>query len=94
MWFYPLIVLLVILAIVGGTLAGGVFTIVLVPLAVIALGSAVVYGMWGRAMQASESTASGPAEEPGRPLPHRRRRPSGRAPSTPDRLADARRQQQ
>lgn len=94
MWFYPLIVLLAILAIAGATLGGGIFTIVLIPLALIALGSAVVYGMWARATQAKEGTASASAEEPGRPLPHRRRRPSGRAPSTPGRLADARRQQQ
>ena len=94
MWFYPLVLLLVILAIVGGTLAGGIFTIVLVPLAVIALVSAAVYGLWGRALQGSAGGSAEATQTSDRPLPHRSRRPSGRAPSSPERLADARRQQQ
>ena len=57
MWFWPVILTLVILAIVGGALAGGIFTIVLVPLAGIALISAVVYGLWGRAMEGSTELA-------------------------------------
>jgi hypothetical protein len=94
MWFYALIVLLVILAIAGGTLAGGIFTIVLIPLAAIALISAIVYGMLGRAIERRSGSSSDASHEPGRPLPSRRRRPSGRVETTPDRLVDARRQQQ
>jgi len=94
MWFWPVILTLVILAIVGGALAGGIFTIVLVPLAGIALISAVVYGLWGRAMEGSAGTPTEATHEPRRPLPNRPRRPSGRAPSSPERLADARRKQQ
>jgi predicted membrane metal-binding protein len=93
MWFYPVIGLLVILGIVGGTLAGGVFTIVLVPLAAIVAISAIVYGMWGRALEARGGGETEATHEPRRPLPHRPRRPSGRAPTSPERLADARRQQ-
>jgi uncharacterized membrane protein YfcA len=94
MWFYPLVLAVVILAIVGGTLAGGIFTLVLVPLAAIALVSAVVYMMWGRAIEANSGASSDATHMSRRPLPHRRRRPSGRAPSSPDALTDARRQQQ
>ena len=94
MWFYPVIGLLVILAIVGGTLAGGIFTIVLVPLAAIVLISAIVYGVWGRAMEGATGTPTDASHEADRPLPHRRRRPSSRVPTTPGGLADARRQQQ
>lgn len=94
MWFYPLIVLLVALVIVGASLAGGIFTIVLVPLAVIVLVSAVVYALWGRAIQGSRGVSTDPTHPTAEPLPHRRRRPSGRAPGSPERLADARRQQQ
>jgi hypothetical protein len=94
MWFYALIVLLVILAIAGATLAGGVFTIVLVPLAAIALISAIVHGMLGRAAERRSGASSDGSHEPGRPLPSQRRRPSGRVQTTPGRLADARRQQQ
>ncbi len=96
MWFYPLLIALVILAVLGGTLAGGVYTIILIPLAVVVVVSAAVYAMWGRAIQgsagaATDASAAGTSE---RPLPHQRHRPTGRAPSSPERLADARRQQQ
>jgi hypothetical protein len=94
MWFYPVVVVLVILAIVGGSLAGGIFTIVLVPLGAIVLVSAVVYSLWGRALQASAGGPTDATHTSHRPLPHRRRRPTGRAPSSPEQLADARRQQQ
>ena len=94
MWFYPFVLLLATLAVIGGTLAGGIFTIVLVPLAVIALVSAAVYGLWGRAAQGSNDGSTDATRTSDRPLPHRFARPSGRAPSSPERLADARRQQQ
>jgi hypothetical protein len=92
MWFYPIVLVVVILAVVGGTLAGGIFTIVLVPLAAIALISGGVYVMWGRALQGSTGASTSPT--PDRPLPHEPQRPSGLAPNSPERLADARRQQQ
>lgn len=94
MWFYPLLIVLVILAVIGATLAGGVFTIVLVPLAVIALISGLVYAMWGRSLEGSAGASTDATHTTDRPLPRSRRRPSGRAPSSPERLADARRQQQ
>lgn len=94
MWFYPLLIALVILAIVGGTLAGGIFTIVLVPLAAIALISAIVYGVWGRALEGRAGVPTDATHEADSPLPHRERRPTGRVPTSPGRLVDARRQQQ
>jgi uncharacterized membrane protein YfcA len=94
MWFYPLVIVLVILAVVGGTLAGGIFTIVLVPLAAIVLISGLVYTLWGRALQGGAGDSTEGTQASRRPLPHRRPRPSGRAPSSPERLADTRRQQQ
>jgi uncharacterized membrane protein YfcA len=94
MWFYPVVLVLVIFAIVGATLAGGVYTIVLIPLAAVVLISALVYTLWGRALQGREGVATDATHTSARPLPHRRRRPSGRAPSSPEALADARRQQQ
>jgi hypothetical protein len=94
MWFYPLLIVIVILAIVGGTLAGGIFTIVLIPLAVIVAVSVIVYAMWGRAMQANAGARTHASQTKTEPLPHQRQRPSGRAPSSPEGLADARRQQQ
>ncbi len=94
MWFYPLLIVLVILGIVGGTLAGGVFTLVLVPLAVIVAVSAIVYAMWGRAMQAQAGAATDATTAKAEPLPHHRHRPSGRAATSPEALVDARRHQQ
>jgi uncharacterized membrane protein YfcA len=94
MWFYPLLLVLVILAVVGGTLAGGIYTIVLLPLAVIVVISAVVYAMWGRALEGSGGTATDATHTSHRPLPHRRVRPSGRGSRSPEALTDARREQQ
>jgi hypothetical protein len=94
MWFYPLLILLVILAIVGGTLAGGVFTLVLIPLAVIAAASAILYAMWGRSMESRAGASTDGTATTVEPLPHQRQEPSGREPTTPEALADARRQQQ
>ena len=94
MWFYPLLVVLVILGIVGGTLAGGVYTLVLIPLAVIVAVSVIVYAMWGRSMQARAGAPTEATAEKTEPLPHQQARPSGRAPTSPEALADARRQQQ
>jgi hypothetical protein len=94
MWFYPLLIALVILAIVGGTLAGGMYTIVLVPLAVVVVVSAVVYSLWGRALAGSAEGSADASRVSDQPLPHRPRRPTGRAPNTPEALVDARREQQ
>ena len=94
MWFYPLLIALLILAVIGGTLAGGVFTLVLIPLAVVVIVSAVVYAMWGRAIQGQAGGATDATTAKSQPLPHHRTRPSGRAATSPEALADARRQQQ
>ncbi len=94
MWFYPLLIVLVILAVAGGTVAGGVYTLVLIPLAVIVAVGAILYAMWGRSMEGRAGGATDATTAKAEPLPHNEVRPSGRAPSSPERLADARRQQQ
>lgn len=94
MWFYPLLMVLVILCIAGGVLLGGVFTIVLVPIGAIAIISAVVYAMWGRALQGSHGQSTGATAVSHRPLPAQPGPSSAPAPTTPDQLADARRQTQ
>jgi len=80
---------LVVLAILGGILLGGIFTIVLVPFAIIALVAAVGYSIAARAAQPREDTGS--AE---RPLPTGQQTGSGRVRTSPERLADARRVRQ
>ena len=94
MWFYPLVMVLVILGLAGGIVAGGIFTIVLVPLAVIVAVSAVVYAMWGRALQGGGGGGTEATHVDDRALPSQRRRPTGRTRTAPGRLADARRHQQ
>jgi hypothetical protein len=94
MWLYMIALVLVVLGIVGGVASGGIFTIVLVPIGLIVAASAVFYGKLGH------SATSQPGGEPqdsaaaNRPLPHTQERDSGHAPTSPERLADARRSAQ
>jgi hypothetical protein len=93
MWFYPILLMLLVLGLAGGIFLGGVYTLVLMPLVVIALVSVLGYAMWARSQSAAGTGAeSGPS--PGRPLPHRRRREPAHVTAPPERLVDARRQQQ
>jgi len=94
MWLYLIGGFLLVVGIVGGLLTGGIFTIVLIPLGAIVLVSAVAYAAWARAQQGSAGGSTEATDAPRRPLPHRRPEPTGRAPSSPERLADARRARQ
>jgi hypothetical protein len=87
MWFYPVVATLVVLGIVGGIFGGGIFTIILLPLAAIVLFSGLGYGAIARTMQRRAG-----ANE--RPLPHRDDRETGHVATSPEGLADARRVQQ
>ena len=89
MWLYPIVLVLVILGVVGGVFAGGIFTIVLVPLAVIVLFSGLAYSLMARA--AGEKAGAADAD---RPLPHQPRRDESHVPTSPEGLADARRAHQ
>lgn len=93
MWFYPLLLILVLLGIAGAVFLGGVFTLVLVPLVVVALASTLGYALWARS-QAPAGQGDEPGPRAGRPLPHQPRRESGHVTASPERRADARRQQQ
>jgi hypothetical protein len=92
MWFYPVLLILVLLGLAGIIFLGGVYTLVLVPLVVIALGSTLAYMMWARAHAASAGAETEASATSDRPLPHRRRARRQRVPTTPERLVDARRQ--
>jgi hypothetical protein len=94
MWLYLLAVILVIAGIIGGIAGGGIFTIVLVPIAFIIAVSAFIFSMWSRASTGAAGGEVDAHPSVGRPLPHSFRRDRGRAPSSPERLADARRGQQ
>ena len=91
MWLY-LLAALVVVGIAGGVLLGGVFTIILIPLSVIALFAALAYALASAAAQQQANTES---PSGGRRSPRRRRQTQGaKAPSSPESLVDARRSQQ
>jgi hypothetical protein len=92
MWFYPVLVLFGLLAVVGIVAGGGAFTLILVPLGIVGFLSTVVYSMWGRAQAGSAGGSTDATHTTTQPLPGRGRRESGREPTRPDRLVDARRQ--
>jgi hypothetical protein len=93
MWLYLIGVVLVILGL-AGLAAGGIFTIVLVPLGLIAIASAAGYSAWGRAAQSRGGAETDAHPTTNRPLPHHPQRDSGHVPTSPEGLADARRVQQ
>jgi hypothetical protein len=94
MWVYMLAGALLVIGLIGSVLGGGVFTIVLVPIALLVAGSAVVFGMFGRSAQGSGGGDTEASHLSDQPLPHNPPAPSGRAPTSPEGLADARRAQQ
>jgi hypothetical protein len=92
MWFYPLLALLVLLGLAGVIFLGGVYTLILVPLAVIGIVSVVVYSMWSRSLAANAEAETDASHTAERPLPASRRRTRAREPTRPEALVDARRQ--
>lgn len=92
MWFYPLLLLLVLLGLAGIIFLGGVYTLILVPLVVIGIASVVVYLMWSRSMAASAEARTDASHTAERPLPGSGRRTRAREPTRPEALVDARRQ--
>jgi hypothetical protein len=94
MWLYLLALILLIAGVVGGVAGGGIFTIILVPLAFIIAASAFIYSAWSRSSQGTAGADVDAHPSTNRPLPHKFRRDSGHAPSSPERLADSRRVQQ
>jgi hypothetical protein len=92
MWLAWLAGALVILALIGAVFLGGIFTIALVPLAVVAMISAA----WSLIAARMAQRASGaPGQSGGKPAPlptSSRRRDAG--PHSPEELVDARRAQQ
>ena len=92
MWLYIVALVLVVFGVVGGFASGGIFTIIFVPLGLLIVVSAAVYGwMGGSAQRRAEAEPPAGAEQP---LPSVPGRDSGHVPTSPERLADARRSSQ
>jgi hypothetical protein len=89
MWLFWFVIPLAIVMLIGGLLAGGIFTIVFLPLALIIVAIAGIFTLYGlsdrrRTLPSDEPTATdlgtGPADAP--------------STTAPDQIADARRQAQ
>jgi hypothetical protein len=91
MWLTFLYVVGAIFVAIAGVLSGGIFTLILVPLAVIAAVLAIGYAMWGYASGAGSQQEV--EDSIGDPLPHSGHRNVPPRPSTPDELVDARQRQ-
>ncbi len=94
MWLYMIAGALTVLGIVVGFAGGGIFTIILLPLAFIILVAGVLFGMLGRAEQGAEGQKTEASQTTDRPLPRHGAGSSQPVPSSPEALADARRVQQ
>ncbi len=91
MWLYIFVIPLAILMIVGGLLAGGIYTIVFLPIAVIIAVGGIIYTMWASSQRPPNLERE---REQVSPLPHAGHANTAPAPSTPDQLVDARRAEQ
>jgi hypothetical protein len=94
MWLYVLAFFLLIFGIVGSVLSGGIFTIVLIPLAIIALITAVVFGAFGRGAQGQHGASTDARPSTAQPLPASQHSNTPPRPTTPEEITEARRVQQ
>jgi hypothetical protein len=90
MWLGLVLIIVIVAALGASIVSGGIFTIVVLPLAVIIAVVAGAVSLWGRASARSE----GPGRGGPSPLPHSDHRNSAPAPTTPGQMVDAKRAQQ
>jgi hypothetical protein len=93
-WLYLISGALILIGVVVGFIGGGIFTIVLIPLGLLVLIAGSVLGAGGRKAQKSGGGGAEETHTSDAPLPHQPAQSSGRAPTSPEGLADARRTQQ
>jgi uncharacterized protein (DUF58 family) len=97
MWLYLVAIAAILLGIVIAFAGGGIFSLVLIPLGLIALAAAAFSSASALRAQRAEmggSHESDPHDPTEHPLPHSLPHDTGRAATTPEGLADARRAQQ
>jgi hypothetical protein len=97
MWLYPFALALIILGVVLAFAGAGIFSLVLIPLGLIALGAAAFStagALRSQRAQAGGPHESDPSDPTERPLPSSLPHDTGRAATSPEGLADARRAQQ
>jgi hypothetical protein len=94
MWLYIIALVLLVVGLVGGVLTGGIFLIVFIPLGVLMAVTAAAVAAFGRASQRAGGSDMDARPSTNQPLPHTPESDSGRVPSSPEALAEARRVQQ
>jgi hypothetical protein len=98
MWLAVLVFLIAVFAAIGGTLAGGAFTIVLIPVAAIAVLTAIGSVYVARASQSAESRRQKPGDpssvDSPNALPRTHAHSPGHVQASPEQLVDARREAQ
>lgn len=95
MWLGVLVILIAVVAAVAGAFAGGVFTIVLIPIAAIGAFIAVGLILVARASKQPGRRARGEAAvDKGNELPRNFTHAPSHVPTSPGGLADMRREQQ
>ncbi len=94
MYLGLVLVVLAVLFVIAGIFSGGVFTIVLVPLAAIAVVSGVVALMSARAAGITSTLTKQPERQPTGRTPRGAGPPAGEIPVTPDEYVEARQRHQ
>lgn len=94
MWFYWVFALGLALVFVGGIFFGGIYTLILVPFAVLAAIVAVVYSVVAGAAKRSSGGETDPSQSARGPATTASQTSAPRAPARPGQLADARRARQ
>ena len=94
MWLFLSALIFLVIGIVGSIFSGGIFTIVIIPIGLIALVTAAGSSMsaWSAQRKHGGGPTAGSAEP--RPLPSSNHHNIAPAPSSPADLVDARREQQ
>ena len=94
MYLGLVLIVLAVLFVFAGIFSGGVFTIVLVPLAVIAVISGVVAVMSARAAGITSTLTKQPDRQPAGRTPRGEGPAAGEVPVTPDEYVEARQRHQ
>lgn len=90
MWLGLVLLIVIAAALAASIVSGGIFTIVVLPVAVLIAVAALIVTLWGRGSGRSKGRRTrDPAS-----LPHSDHTNTAPSPTTPDQLVDARRTQQ
>lgn len=94
MWFYWVLALGLALVFAGGIFFGGIYTLILVPFAVLAAIIAVIYSVVAGSAKQRAGGETDPDRSARGPATRTSQTGTPRAPATPGQLADARRGRQ